>query len=80
MDHRQLIDTLSSMDDELAEAIIQKESLEIEPKDVLKAIRRCTVDMKAFPVLCGSSYKNIGVQMLMDGVMTYLPSPSEGHR
>ncbi|KAJ0173441.1 hypothetical protein K1T71_010590 [Dendrolimus kikuchii] len=69
LDHRQLIDTLSSLDDGLAETIIQKESLEIEPKDVVDAVRRCTVNMKGFPVLCGSSYKNIGVQMLMDGVM-----------
>lgn len=79
-DHRQLIDTLSSLDDELADSIISKESLEIEPDEVISALRRCTIGMKGFPVLCGSSYKNIGVQMLMDGVTMYLPSPQEGHR
>lgn len=35
--------------------------------------------MKAFPLLCGSSYKNIGVQTLMDAVITYLPSPLDGN-
>ncbi|XP_032521340.2 ribosome-releasing factor 2, mitochondrial [Danaus plexippus] len=76
--HRTLIDTLSSIDDKLAETIIQQESLDnIEAKEIEDAIRRCTLDMKGFPVLCGSSYKNIGVQTLIDGVISYLPSPSE---
>lgn len=74
--HRQLVDTLSSMDDQLAETIIQEESLDnLNSKDIEAAIRRCTIDMKGFPILCGSSYKNIGVQTLMDGVISYLPSP-----
>ncbi|XP_026332850.1 ribosome-releasing factor 2, mitochondrial [Hyposmocoma kahamanoa] len=74
--HRQLIDTLSSMDDTLADYIIAQESLDnLNFADVTQAIRRCTINMRAFPVLCGSSYKNIGVQTLMDGVIQYLPSP-----
>lgn len=79
-DHRQLIDTLSSVDDEIADTIIQNESLDVDKKDVEKAIRRATLSMKAFPILCGSSYKNIGVQTLMDAVMSYLPSPLQGHK
>lgn len=76
--HRVLIDTLSSMDDQLADTIIQQESLDnLDKKEIDAAIRRCTIDMKAFPVLCGSSYKNIGVQTLMDAVIDYLPSPIE---
>ncbi|XP_063831183.1 ribosome-releasing factor 2, mitochondrial [Ostrinia nubilalis] len=74
--HRQLVDTLSSMDDQLADTIIQHESLDnLNSKDIEAAVRRCTIDMKGFPLLCGSSYKNIGVQTLMDGVISYLPSP-----
>ncbi|CAK1547506.1 unnamed protein product [Leptosia nina] len=80
-DHRQLIDTLSSLDDELAEIIIQQETLDnFAPKDIINAIRRCTLKMTAYPVLCGSSYKNIGVQTLMDGVISYLPNPMEGSK
>ncbi|XP_072929638.1 ribosome-releasing factor 2, mitochondrial isoform X2 [Epargyreus clarus] len=76
--HTSLIDTLSSLDDQLADTIIQQESLDnIDKKEIDAAIRRCTIDMKAFPVLCGSSYKNIGVQTLMDAVIDYLPSPIE---
>ncbi|XP_050664010.1 ribosome-releasing factor 2, mitochondrial [Leptidea sinapis] len=77
-EHRQLIDTLSSMDDQLAETIIQQESLDnIDIKHVQGALRRCTLGMKGYPVLCGSSYKNIGVQCLMDAVVSYLPDPVE---
>ncbi|CAH0594497.1 unnamed protein product [Chrysodeixis includens] len=79
-DHKDLVDTLSGLDDQLAETIIQQESLDISSKEIEEAIRRCTLSMKAFPILCGSSYKNIGVQTLMDGVVSYLPSPSEGHK
>ncbi|CAH2094893.1 unnamed protein product [Euphydryas editha] len=78
--HRKVIDTLSSVDDELAEMIIQEESLDnLDIKDIARAIRRSTIAMKAFPVLCGSSYKNIGVQTLMDSVVSYLPSPFDGN-
>ncbi|XP_068619121.1 ribosome-releasing factor 2, mitochondrial [Battus philenor] len=76
--HRQLIDTLSSLDDQLAEIIIQQETLDnIAHQEVTDAVRRCTLNMKGFPVLCGSSYKNIGVQTLMDSIVSYLPSPLE---
>ncbi|KAF9412423.1 hypothetical protein HW555_009092 [Spodoptera exigua] len=79
-EHKELVDTLSSLDDQLAETIIQQETLEINSKEIEEAIRRCTLSMKGFPILCGSSYKNIGVQTLMDGIISYLPSPNEGHK
>ncbi|XP_045502415.1 ribosome-releasing factor 2, mitochondrial [Colias croceus] len=80
-DHRQLVDTISSLDDELAETIIQQESLDnLETKDILNAVRRCAINMKAYPVMCGSSYKNIGVQTLMDGIISFLPHPNEGSK
>lgn len=79
--HRHLIDKLSSIDDQLAETIIQQESLDnINTEEITAAIRRCTLQMIGFPVLCGSSYKNIGVQTLMDSVVSYLPSPLECNR
>nr|XP_049704652.1 ribosome-releasing factor 2, mitochondrial [Helicoverpa armigera] len=79
-EHKELVDTLSGLDDILADSIIQQETLDMSTKDLQDAIRRCTLAMKGFPILCGSSYKNIGVQTLMDGIIAYLPSPSEGHR
>lgn len=76
--YHNLIDRLSSIDDQLADVIIQQESLDkLNSDQIMNAIRRCTITMKAFPVLCGSSYKNIGVQMLMDAVIQLLPSPLE---
>ncbi|KAI8431066.1 hypothetical protein MSG28_001127 [Choristoneura fumiferana] len=67
--HTQLIDDLSSLDDTLADTIIQQESLDnLNSEEIKAAIRRCTLKMEAFPVLCGSSYKNI---------VSYLPSPLE---
>ncbi|CAH2044823.1 unnamed protein product, partial [Iphiclides podalirius] len=76
--HRQLIDELSSLDDRLADAIIQRESLDnMDSAEIESAIRRCALNMTGFPVLCGSSYRNIGVQTLMDSIVAYLPSPLE---
>ncbi|XP_052756436.1 ribosome-releasing factor 2, mitochondrial isoform X2 [Galleria mellonella] len=77
-DHRELIDTLSSLDDKLADKIIEQESMDnLSSAEIEAAIRRCTIEMSAFPIVCGSSYKNIGVQTLMDAVISYLPSPLE---
>lgn len=75
---RNLTDTLSEHDDELAEIIIKSETLDnISPSSLEIAIRKTTLGLKTFPVLCGSSYKNIGVQTLMDAIVNYLPSPLE---
>ncbi|XP_053672419.1 ribosome-releasing factor 2, mitochondrial [Anopheles nili] len=74
----ELIDTLSGMDDNLAQAIIDANSLEnVKLKLVLDAIRSCTSKQQIVPVLLGSSYKNVGVQLLMDNVLNFLPAPSE---
>ena len=47
----------------------------ISEEELRAAIRRATIAMKAFPVLCGSAFKNKGVQPLLDAVVDYLPSP-----
>ncbi|XP_057337890.1 ribosome-releasing factor 2, mitochondrial [Microplitis mediator] len=73
---RLLVDKLSTIDDELANYIIEQESLDDIPTQViLNSLRKCTIKGKGIPVLLGSSYKNIGVQPLMDAVIFYLPSP-----
>ncbi|XP_015513213.1 ribosome-releasing factor 2, mitochondrial [Neodiprion pinetum] len=71
-----LTDKLSGVDDRLAELVIEQESLDKIPAQILvESMRRCTIAGKGVPLLLGSSYKNAGVQPLMDGVILYLPSP-----
>ena len=48
---------------------------EISPERIKAALRQATLDIKVTPVLCGSSFKNKGVQPLLDAVIDYLPSP-----
>ncbi|KAL1140860.1 hypothetical protein AAG570_000788 [Ranatra chinensis] len=76
-----LTDSLATLDDTLADIVLCKESLsDVTPGDLVGALRRVTIAQKGIPVLCGSSYKNIGVQMLMDAVADLLPSPIDSQR
>ncbi|HEY6489735.1 MAG: elongation factor G [Terracidiphilus sp.] len=69
----QLIEVIAETDDVLLEKFLEGETPSI---DELKAgIRKATVDLKIFPVICGSAFKNKGVQTLLDAVVDYLPSP-----
>ena len=68
-----LLENISDYDDALLEKFIQEES--IEPEDIKIALRKAVIDLKVIPVLCGSSFKNKGVQALLDTVVDYLPSP-----
>src|SRR5581483_9352324 len=68
-----LLEEVSHYDDELLEMILEEQEI---PADRLKAaIRKATLDIHLTPVLCGSSFKNKGVQPLLDAVIDYLPSP-----
>ncbi len=68
-----LLEEVSHYDDELLEMILEEQEI---PADRLKAaIRKATLQIKMTPVLCGSSFKNKGVQPLLDAVLDYLPSP-----
>ncbi|XP_018311284.1 ribosome-releasing factor 2, mitochondrial [Mycetomoellerius zeteki] len=74
---RLLTDKLSGLDDKLADIIIEQESLDnVQPQMLVDSLRRVTIGRKGVPVMLGSSYKNIGVQPLMDSVILYLPSPT----
>jgi elongation factor G len=69
----QLIEVIAETDDVLLEKFLEGETPTI---DELKAgIRQATIDMKVFPVICGTAFKNKGVQTLLDAVVDYLPSP-----
>jgi elongation factor G len=68
-----LIEEVSKYDDELLELIVEEH--EISPQRLKQAIRKATLEIRMTPVLCGSSFKNKGVQPLLDAVIDYLPSP-----
>lgn len=74
----EIIDLMSGLDDKLADEVIQSDSLEnIDSSIVRQAIRNLTLKQSIVPVFLGSAYKNTGVQLIMDGVTSYLPAPSE---
>ncbi|MCR4964017.1 MAG: elongation factor G [Firmicutes bacterium] len=68
-----LIETLADYDDAIAEKYLAEEELSL--KDLLTGIRKATLACQINPVLCGSSFKNKGVQQLLDAIVHYLPSP-----
>ena len=69
----QLIEVIAETDDVLLEKFLEGET---PSNEELKAgIRQATIDLKVFPVICGSAFKNKGVQTLLDAVVDYLPSP-----
>lgn len=71
----ELIETVSEVDDKLAELFLADEP--ISSSDLEEAIRRATVARKFVPVFMGTAFKNKGVQPLLDGVLNYLPCPTE---
>ncbi len=69
----QLIEVIAETDDVLLEKFLEGETPSIE--ELKAGIRKATIDLKVFPVICGSAFKNKGVQTLLDAVVDYLPSP-----
>jgi elongation factor G len=70
----QLLDAVSLTSDELAEALLEDKAA---PEIIRQAIRQATIRREFTPVFIGSAYRNKGVQPLLDGVVDYLPDPSE---
>jgi elongation factor G len=66
---------VAEVDDELAEKFLNEEPVTNE--ELRAAIRRATLALKMTPVMCGSAFRNKGVQLLLDGVVHYLPNPTE---
>ncbi len=73
MAREEMIDKLSAYDDELAEKFL--EGAEIPNTLIKQAIRKGVIKNTLYPILCGSSLKNAGVQLVLDAVVDYLPSP-----
>jgi len=72
--HHQLVDAISHFDDEVLGAYIEEES-SVTPDMIRRAVRAGTLADEITPVLLGSAFKNKGVQLLLDAVVDYLPSP-----
>ncbi|BAZ11487.1 translation elongation factor G [Calothrix sp. NIES-4071] len=75
MYREQLIETAVEQDDELMEKYLEGEELSIE--QIKSCIRKGTINLSFFPTYCGSSFKNKGVQLVLDAVVDYLPNPTE---
>ena len=69
----ELVEAVAEQDDELMEKYFEDGDLSVE--DLKKGLRKATIAMSVTPVLCGSSYRNKGVQFLLDAIVDYLPSP-----
>lgn len=69
----QMLEAVSDIDDTLLEKYL--EGKEITEKEVKTVLRKATIDLKIIPVLCGSAFKNKGIQKLLDVVVDFLPSP-----
>lgn len=70
-----LIEKIADYDDEIAELYL--EDAEIPEEMLKKAIRNATIKLMITPVLCGAAYKNKGIQLLLDAIVDYLPSPTD---
>ena len=69
----QMIEAIAESDDQLFEKFVEGGTF--EPAELLRGVRKATIAQKIFPVICGSSFKNKGVQDLLDAVIDFLPSP-----
>ncbi len=72
--HHQLIDAVAEHDEELLETYLMDEA-SVTPEMIKRALRKASLAITVTPVLCGSAFKNKGVQPLLDAVVDYLPSP-----
>jgi elongation factor G len=70
-----IYEAVAEVDDQLAEKFLNEEPVSVE--ELRAAVRRATLALKMTPVMCGSAFRNKGVQLLLDGVVHYLPNPTE---
>jgi elongation factor G len=71
--HEKLLDAVSMFDDEIMEMYLEGQDI---PKDrIRKAIRQATCAVEMIPITCGTSYRNKGIQRLLDAIVDYMPSP-----
>ncbi len=73
--HHMLLETVADFDDAIMHKYLEGKLKEITIEEIRKAIRKATISCSIVPVICGSSFKNKGVQPMLDCVVDYLPSP-----
>ena len=73
--HENLIESVAELDEDLMEKYFGGEELTID--EIKSTIRKATIDNTMVPVTCGSSYRNKGVQMLLDAIVDYMPAPTD---
>jgi elongation factor G len=71
--HAQLVESVAENDDEMLHKFLEGETITAD--ELRKSLRKSVIGLKLFPVLCGTAFKNKGVQTLLDAVVDYLPSP-----
>ena len=73
--HAELIEAVAEFDDEMMEAYLDGQEISVE--QIKKAIRKGTLEVKFFPVMCGTALGNKGIKLLLDAVLDYLPAPTD---
>jgi elongation factor G len=71
-----MVEKIAELDDSLAEKYLTDEN-SITIDELKSALRKATIERRCYPVLCGAALQNIGIQMLLDAVVDYLPAPTE---
>ena len=71
--HEELVEFVAGTDDALMEKFFEEGDLSVD--EIKKALRKAVIELKVNPVLCGTAYKNKGIQKLLDAICDYLPSP-----
>ena len=75
LNRNRMIENLADFNEDLMTKYLNEEALSHD--EILKAIRRETLELRVIPVLCGSAFKNKGIQPLLDAILEFLPSPSD---
>ena len=73
--HQQMVEAICETDEELLEKFLEGE--EISVNELKKALRKATINNEIVPILCGTAYRNKGVQMLLDAIIEYMPAPTD---
>jgi len=71
----ELIEAVADFDEDIMMKYLEGEEISVE--ELKNAVRKATLDVELYPVFCGSAFKNRGVQLLLDGVIDYLPAPTD---
>ncbi len=72
-----VLEAAADFDEDIFEKLIMEDYDSISLEQIKKALRKGTIEMRINPVLCGSSYKNTGVQLMLDAVVDFLPAPTD---